>query len=47
MMTCPKCGSDSITGPKYVVRAIKGEALRYICRGCGFVKDGPTRDAKP
>ena len=55
MMSCPKCGSSDISGPKYESAAVSwiastvgnmGEWLRYTCKRCGYSKTSPTRDAE-
>lgn len=47
MITCPKCGGGSISGPLYEP-AQRGvhlrDRLRYRCLTCGYSETRPTRD---
>lgn len=46
MITCPKCQSIRIAGPRYVKLTFGYEALRYTCNQCGYEQDEKTADAK-
>lgn len=41
MTNCPKCGSGTIIGPKFISRFGR-EALEYRCFRCGYTTTGPT-----
>lgn len=46
MTRCSKCGSDSISAPRYErARFGDSEWLRYACITCGYSTTTPTRDA--
>lgn len=42
MITCPKCGSGRISGPRYGKDGIGRERLYYKCSKCGYVQAEPT-----
>lgn len=46
MMSCPKCGSNEIRGPRYVHGIGEREALEYWCGRCGYVEKRPTLDQR-
>lgn len=45
MISCPKCGSGNIVGPKYEHGKFS-ELLRYVCGRCGYQTTTATKDAK-
>ena len=47
MTTCPKCGSQAISGPSYYRESnLSREYLRYTCIRCGYSKLEPTLDQR-
>ena len=44
MKICPKCGSDSIAGPKYECQMYGREVLIYRCITCGYEMETPCKD---
>lgn len=45
MVSCPKCGSYSISGPRYIKTKGRG-LLRWTCNRCGYTQDSKTKDAR-
>ena len=43
MIECPKCSSNSVSGPLYF-KGPYGEYLIYRCRTCGYEENTPTHD---